>query len=134
MSIDKYNSEGYYDPTAYEALSLIEKEERALRAFRPIVYICSPFSGDVEGNVKAAQGYHRFKRYLGDVYSKRITDSRNVYPLSYQRNRCIGCSLCLCSQRHSKEKQPADCPGDSLSCVWRFELQCHPAFHDYNRH
>ena len=45
MSIDKYNSEGYYDPTAYEALSAIEKEERALRAFRPIIYICSPFSG-----------------------------------------------------------------------------------------
>ena len=60
MSIDKYNSEGYYDPTAYEALSAIEKEERALRAFRPIVYICSPFSGDVERNVKAAQGYSRY--------------------------------------------------------------------------
>lgn len=59
MSIDKYNSEGYYDPTAYEAMSIIEKEERTLRAFRPIVYICSPFSGDVEGNVKAAQGYSR---------------------------------------------------------------------------
>ena len=52
MSIDKFNSEGYYDPTAYEALSAIEKEEKALRAFRPIVYICSPFSGDVEGNVR----------------------------------------------------------------------------------
>lgn len=60
MSIDKYNSEGYYDPTAYEALFLIEKEERALRAFRPIVYICSPFSGDVEGNVKSAQDYSRY--------------------------------------------------------------------------
>ena len=60
MSIDKYNSEGYYDPTSYEAISIIEKEERALRAFRPIIYICSPFSGDVEGNVKAAQGYSRY--------------------------------------------------------------------------
>ena len=60
MSIDKFNSEGYYDPTAYEALSAIEKEEKALRAFRPIVYICSPFSGDVEGNIKAAQRYSRF--------------------------------------------------------------------------
>ena len=60
MSIEKFNSEGYYDPTAYDALSAIEKEERALRAFRPIVYICSPFSGDVEGNVKAAQRYSRF--------------------------------------------------------------------------
>ena len=56
LSINKFNSEGYYDPTAFEAMTMIEKEKRALRAFRPIVYICSPFSGDVEGNVKEAQG------------------------------------------------------------------------------
>lgn len=60
MSINKFNIEGYYDPTAYEALSLIEKEERALRAFRPIVYICSPFSGAVDENIAAAQRYSRF--------------------------------------------------------------------------
>ena len=60
MSINKYNSERYFDPTAYEALSIIEKEERMLRAFRPIVYICSPFSGEVEKNIKAAQEYSRF--------------------------------------------------------------------------
>ncbi|SDN09631.1 DUF4406 domain-containing protein [Acetanaerobacterium elongatum] len=60
MSIDKRNSEGYPDPTAYEALSLIEKEERALRAFWPIVYICSPYAGDIEKNVKAARDYCRF--------------------------------------------------------------------------
>ena len=39
MSINKFNSEGYYDPTAYEAMTAVEKEEKALRAFRPIVYI-----------------------------------------------------------------------------------------------
>ncbi|AQW61930.1 hypothetical protein B1779_01175 [Dehalococcoides mccartyi] len=60
MSIDKYNAEGYYDPTAYEAMTVIEKEERALRAFRPIVYICSPYAGDTENNVKFAQRYSRF--------------------------------------------------------------------------
>ena len=60
MSINKLNSEGYYDPTAYEAMTLVEKEERALRAFRPIVYICSPFSGDVEGNIESAQRFSRF--------------------------------------------------------------------------
>ena len=57
--MDFYNVEGYPDPTAYEALTNIDQEERALRAFRPIVYICSPYSGDVERNVKAAQGYSR---------------------------------------------------------------------------
>ena len=60
MSINKLNSECYYDPTAYEAMTLVEKEERALRAFRPIVYICSPFSGDVEGNIASAQRFSRF--------------------------------------------------------------------------
>ena len=43
MGINKYNSEGYYDPTVYEALSNIEKEEKAARrVYRPLVYICSP--------------------------------------------------------------------------------------------
>ena len=60
MGVSKFNSEGYYDPTAYGALSVIEAEEKALRAFRPIVYICSPFSGDVDGNIAAAQRYSRF--------------------------------------------------------------------------
>ena len=60
MSIDKYNTEGYYDPTAYEAMSVIEKEERALRAFRPIVYICSPYAGDIDGNTAAARRYCRY--------------------------------------------------------------------------
>lgn len=67
MSISRYNSEGYYDPTAYEALTNIEKEEQALRAFRPLIYICSPFSGDVEGNVKAAQRYSRFAVDIGFI-------------------------------------------------------------------
>ena len=60
MGVSKFNSEGYYDPTAYGALSAIEAEEKALRAFRPIVYICSPFSGDVDSNIMAAQRYSRF--------------------------------------------------------------------------
>ena len=56
----KYNSEGYYDPTTYEALSSIENEERSLRTFRPIVYICSPYAGDVETNVQKTRKYCRF--------------------------------------------------------------------------
>lgn len=60
MSIDRLNAEKYNDPTAYAALSAIEAEEKALRAFRPIVYICSPYAGDVDGNVAAAQRYSRY--------------------------------------------------------------------------
>ena len=60
MSVNKFNGEGYYDPTAYEALSAIEKEEKALRAFRPIVFICSPYAGEVKKNVSAVRKYSRF--------------------------------------------------------------------------
>lgn len=60
MNVEKFNSEGYYDPTAYEALCAIEKEERALRAFRPIVFICSPYAGEVDENIRAARRYSRF--------------------------------------------------------------------------
>ena len=61
MGINKYNSEGYYDPTVYEALSNIEKKEKsARRVYRPLVYICSPYAGDVERNVNMARVYSRF--------------------------------------------------------------------------
>ena len=59
----KYNGEGYYSPTEYEAFTRIEKEEKAAAkaaAFRPIVYICSPYSGDTERNVENAKRYSRF--------------------------------------------------------------------------
>ena len=50
MGVNKFNCEGYYDPTAYEALTKIEQEAKALRAFRPVVYICSPLAGDMLKN------------------------------------------------------------------------------------
>lgn len=65
--ISKYNNEGYPDPTAYEALIAIEKERLALRAFRPIVYICSPYAGDIEANVEAARRYSRFAVNAGYI-------------------------------------------------------------------
>ena len=60
MGVNMRNSEGYYDPTAFEALSNIEREAKAARAFRPIVYICSPYSGDTERNIENAKRYSRF--------------------------------------------------------------------------
>lgn len=59
MAISKFNGEGYYDPTTYEALSKVEREEIAAR-YRPLVYICSPFSGDISGNIERAKKYSRY--------------------------------------------------------------------------
>jgi len=61
MNQERLNGSGYPDPTPYEAFKSMEKEERqARRAYRPIVYICSPYAGDVEANVKRARIYSRF--------------------------------------------------------------------------
>ena len=60
MNVDMRNSEGYLDLTAYEAIKKVEQEQRSGRAFRPIVYICSPYAGDIAGNVDAARRYSRF--------------------------------------------------------------------------
>ncbi len=68
MSIDLRNSEGYPDPTAYNAISALEREEyQALCAFRPIVYICSPYAGDIAGNTEAARRYSRFAVEAGYI-------------------------------------------------------------------
>ena len=60
MSVNKRNSEGYYDPTAYAALVKIEREARQAHAFRPMVYICSPLSGSIAANQRSARRYCRF--------------------------------------------------------------------------
>jgi len=59
MRIDKFNAEGYFDPTAYEALTNIEKQVKK-STFRPLVFICSPFAGDIATNIERARRYSRF--------------------------------------------------------------------------
>ena len=63
---DLYNTEGYKDPTPYAVFSSIEKEQRA-RKFRPVVFICSPYSGDVEQNLENARRYSRYAVLRGCV-------------------------------------------------------------------
>ena len=54
------NHEGYPDPTAGEALARIARRMRKGKkglGYMPIVYICSPFAGDVERNLQNARRY-----------------------------------------------------------------------------
>lgn len=74
--VDKKNSEGYPDPTVYEALTNIKKEDKV---FKPLVYICSPYAGDVERNIEKAKIYSRIndklKMHESDhikMYKKRL--------------------------------------------------------------
>lgn len=45
MSISRYNHEGYYDPTAYQALNAVDRQQRQER-YRPIVCIIVPVGMD----------------------------------------------------------------------------------------
>lgn len=56
------NHEGYADPTAGRACANVRREERRRRklGYMPLVYICSPFAGDVEKNVQNARRYCAF--------------------------------------------------------------------------
>ena len=50
-----YNKEGYYSPTEFEALARIRHEEKIARrkeAQRPMIYICSPYSGETNRNIE----------------------------------------------------------------------------------
>ena len=59
MSVNKFNAEGYHDPTVFEALTNIEKEEKR-RKKKKIVFICSPFAGDIDMNTRRARRFGRF--------------------------------------------------------------------------
>jgi hypothetical protein len=58
--MDRYNAEGYLDPTAYEALIAVAKTETPAKRYRLLVYIASPFAGETEYNISKTRGYCRF--------------------------------------------------------------------------
>lgn len=56
------NSEGYMDLVAYKAIMNVDREKKAetKSAFRPLIYVCAPFNGDIEGNKKKAAEFAEF--------------------------------------------------------------------------
>lgn len=67
---NKYNPEGYLDSTAYTALENIDRQTRSAGRspnYRPLVYICSPYKGDVEKNVQNARDYCRVATERGYI-------------------------------------------------------------------
>ena len=55
----RFNSSGYYDPVAYEAIGRGIRDERK-KSQPPKIYICSPFKGDTVTNKAKALKYCRF--------------------------------------------------------------------------
>ncbi len=77
MKFNRNNSEGYYDPTPYEALTNLEAERKAAlkqaspsgrtRPYRPLVYICSPYSDDILNNERKARVFCKFAVRRGTI-------------------------------------------------------------------
>jgi hypothetical protein len=65
--MNKFNDEHYLDPTPQQALSTIEAEKKAMKAYRPLVYVCSPYSGDTLKNTENARRYSRFAFEQGRI-------------------------------------------------------------------
>lgn len=83
MSINKYNGEGYPDPTAHEALTAVQKEEKK-KPYRPLVFVCSPLAGAVTQNLANARRYSRFAVDRGAIpvtphllYTQFLDDTDN---------------------------------------------------------
>lgn len=65
MNQDFFNASGYKDPTAYEAIKNVTREEK--NPFMPLIYICSPYSGDILKNMEKATGYAQFAYESGCI-------------------------------------------------------------------
>ena len=63
------NAEGYMDVVPYQAIANIEREMKAETriSFRPLVYICAPFSGDIETNKKKATAFAEYAYQNGYI-------------------------------------------------------------------
>lgn len=63
------NQEGYADPTVSRAMRNITAEERRpeRKPFRPMVYICSPYSGDIERNRERTIKFCRYALDRGNI-------------------------------------------------------------------
>ncbi|MCW1085664.1 hypothetical protein OJ920_10850, partial [Streptococcus anginosus] len=64
IGFSKKNTEGYLDLTSYHALKKLQRE---LFGYRPLVYICSPYSGDTEANVELARQFCGFAVSAGKI-------------------------------------------------------------------
>lgn len=65
MNEDMFNASGCKDLTAYEAIKNVTKEEKL--PFMPLIYICSPYSGDIDQNIKKASRFAEFAYKSGCI-------------------------------------------------------------------
>ena len=86
------NHEGYPDPTAAKAMRQISRE---VKRKDTVVYVCSPYSGDIEKNVGNTKGYSRFVISRGLIPVNPILNLHGVLSEETDRETAIRIDLKL---------------------------------------
>lgn len=64
LGLSRRNARGYADPTSYKVLKQLQQTENMAR---PLAYICSPYSGDVQANTALARQFCGFAISAGQI-------------------------------------------------------------------
>lgn len=81
MGINKFNQEGYPDPTAAVALTNVAREEKANGGKR-CVFVCSRYAGDTSRNTQNAKRYMKYAVERGVIpFAPHL-----LYPLVLDEN------------------------------------------------
>jgi hypothetical protein len=64
--VNRFNTEHYCDPTAAEALANVVRDEKK-KLWKPCVFICSPFAGNIDLNTLNAKQYLKFAVNKGAI-------------------------------------------------------------------
>lgn len=64
LGLSRRNARGYADPTSYRVLKKLQQAESMLR---PLTYMCSPYSGDVQANTALARQFCGFAISAGQI-------------------------------------------------------------------
>ena len=64
LGLSRRNARGYADPTSYKVLKQLQQTENMAR---PLTYICSPYSGDVQANTALAREFCAFAVAAGHI-------------------------------------------------------------------
>lgn len=64
LGLSRRNCHGYADPTSYKVLKNLQHAENMAR---PLTYICSPYSGDVQANTVLARQFCGFAVAAGQI-------------------------------------------------------------------
>lgn len=64
--MNKYNNEGYPDPTAAVTLGNVARDEWA-NGSKPCVFVCSPYNGDVKRNTQNTMRYMKYEIRKGAI-------------------------------------------------------------------